>query len=194
MDGNVSALINRIGGSHINWIGVRQRAGVFHAAYLILVPGLSKNDMKEFRFRMLPAPICDLATLANSRMRGKELREHVIICTFGRTDLAKFASLLSDFSFHQDGRRAFWLTRFNLPVLRKKGFKRIFAFGGWDDTTIGLKTGDKEVRYRNLTSSFTINNRPATYSIKRTVTISAIDSIKSIADFKTRIQKVLASS
>ena len=127
-------------------------------------------------------------------MKQREIEEHIVICNLGKTDLTKSSAILSEFSFHQNGKRASWHTKFNLLLHPKKRFDRAFAVSVHNDHFIGRATGDKKREYRKIESTFSYKDRAFLLPIRRTIIISVVDSIKSIQDFKKRLHKIIVVS
>lgn len=194
IDSDPTLITGRLQNIHLGWFGIRQRAGILHASYFILTPSFGKNDLKELRMKMFPLPVCDVSTLINSNMKQREIKEHIVICNLGKTDLTKSSAILSEFSFHQNGKRASWHTKFDLLLHPKKRFDRAFAVAVHNDHFIGRATGDKKREYQKIESTFSYKDRAFLLPIRCTIIISVVDSIKSIQDFKKRLHKIIVVS
>lgn len=190
-EGNFSTVYNRMRFLNPGWLGTKKRAGVLQAIYFTIVNGFTKNDMRDVRQGILNTPICNLAPLVNSELRNRELREQIVICNLGKTDLTKFSSILSQYFFQRDGKRASLNTTWEVLIGHYRKFYQIFALEGYLNPFFGRKRGDEKVRLHQIDPQFKIAGYPYSRKIKRVITISTIDSIKSIPDFSKRLEKVL---
>lgn len=184
-DPSMESLIDRM--QTMAWFGTKQRAGVLYSLYFVVLPSFAKSNMVRLYDDALYAPVCNVARLVNSKMKQRELREHFIICSLGRTDLAKFSSMLSKYSFQRDGRRASHSSYIEIPFGRHSKYRQIFALSS--DTFVGNK--DKKLYY---IESLIGDRLPFMEKVRHHVTVSAIDSIKSESDLNRRLEKSLRFS